>query len=131
MPWDPFRDLVAIHERIPAHPVGPGSAWMPPVDVYETATGYVVTAELPGFALTDFRIDATSQTLTLSGRRPPPALPNPQFLRLERGQGDFSRTFTFPEAIDVARVVADFRDGLVSVTVPKGGPAGARRIEIS
>jgi HSP20 family protein len=103
---------------------------MPPVDVYETAGDYVVTAELPGFTAADFKVSATADTLTLSGRRPAPNVPNPQYLRVERGQGDFSRTFNFPEPIDVSRVAADFRDGLVTITVPKADAAGARKIDI-
>jgi HSP20 family protein len=129
MPWDPFRDLVAIRNRTAAR-IGPGSSWMPPVDVYETAGEYVVTAELPGFSAADFTISATPDTLTLSGRRPAPDVANPQYLRVERGQGDFSRTFNFPESIDVSAISADFHDGLVKITVPKAGVPGARKIDI-
>lgn len=129
MPWDPFRDLVAIRNRTAAR-IAPGSSWMPPVDVYEAGGAYVVTAELPGFTAADFKISATADTLTLSGRRPAPDVPNPQYLRVERGQGDFSRTFNFPEPIAVSAIAADFRDGIVKITVPKAGAAGARKIDI-
>jgi len=129
MPWDPYRDLVAIRNRTAAR-TGPGNAWMPPVDVYETAGTYVVTAELPGFDAADFKVSATSDSLTLAGRRPAPDVANPQFLRVERGQGDFSRTFSFPDPIDVSGISADFHDGLVKITVPKAGAAGPRKIDI-
>lgn len=129
MPWDPYRDLVAIRNRSAVR-TGPGNAWTPPVDVYETASQYVVTAELPGFTAGDFKVSATSDSLTLSGRRPAPDVPNPQYLRVERGQGDFSRTFSFPDPIDVSRIVADFRDGLVRITVPKAGATSPRKIDI-
>ena len=129
MPWDPIHDLVAIRDRS-AQRAGSGGAWTPPVDVYELSAEYVVVAELPGFAAGDFAITATPTSLTLSGRRPAPALPSAQFLRLERGQGDFGRTFSFPEAIDVAAIRAVLESGLLTIHVPKTTAVQTRRIDI-
>jgi HSP20 family protein len=129
MPWDPLHDLVAIRDRSAQRAAGSG-AWTPPVDVYEMPAEYVVVAELPGFSAGDFGIAATATTLTLTGRRAAPDLVSGQFLRLERGQGEFGRTFTFPEAIDVARIRADLESGLLTIHVPKATALQTRRIEI-
>jgi len=129
MPWDPLRGLVAIRDRSGQRAAASGT-WTPPVDVYEMPAEYVVVAELPGFSAANFGIAATATTLTLTGRRPAPDLPSGQFLRLERGQGDFARTFSFPEAIDVAQVRAHLESGLLTVHVPKMAAAQTRRIDI-
>jgi HSP20 family protein len=129
MPWDPLHELVAIRDRSAQRAAGSGT-WTPPVDVYEMPAEYVVVAELPGFSAGDFGITATSTTLTLTGRRPAPDLPSGQFLRLERGQGDFGRTFTFPEAIEVGHIRADLDSGLLTIRVPKAVATETRRIEI-
>jgi HSP20 family protein len=129
MPWDPLRELVAIRDRS-AQPNIAGGTWTPPVDVYEMATEYVVVAELPGFSPGDFGLTASPTTLTVTGRRPAPGVPSGQYLRLERGQGDFGRTFSFPEAIDVAQIHADLEAGLLTIHVPKAAASQTRRIEI-
>lgn len=129
MPWDPLHELVAIRDRSGQRAAGSG-AWAPPVDVYEMSAEYVVVAELPGFSSGDFGITATATTLTLTGRRPAADVPSGQYLRLERGQGDFARTFSFPEAIDVAAVRAHLESGLLTIHVPKTAAARTRRIEI-
>jgi len=127
MPWDPLRELVAFRDRASERHAG---AWAPPVDVYETPDRFVLVAELPGFTPDDVSVSATPGSLTLSGRRPPLAVDVQQYLRIERGQGDFSRTFSFPEAIAVGAIAADFRDGLLTITVPKADVAAPRRIDV-
>lgn len=127
MTFDSRRDHLGLPDRPLARPTG---GWTPPVDVYETDTTYVLAAELPGFAPPDVAVSVAGTVLTLAGRRPPGTVAACQFLRLERGQGAFHRTFTFPDAIDAGRIAADFADGVLTVTVPKAGHLAPRRIEI-
>ena len=54
-----------------------------------------------------------------------------QYHRVERGRGTFSRTFHLPIAVDAERIVADLRDGVLTVTCPKSADAAARRIHVS
>jgi HSP20 family protein len=129
MAFDSGRDLFGFSDR-PLTRAGAGGAWTPAVDVYETGAEYVLVAELPGFAPADVDVRVAGTTLTLSGRRPPGDVVAQQFLRLERGQGEFRRAFSFPDAIDAGRIAADFSDGLLTVTVPKAAHAAARRIDI-
>jgi HSP20 family protein len=129
MSWNLFDELVHLHDRAqPARNLG--GAWIPPVDVYETAANYVLVAELPGFSAKEFSVDVTASSVTLTGHRTGMPSRTQQYVRLERGQGPFSRSFTFPEAIDTERISADFTDGVLTVTMPKAAGAGARRIDI-
>jgi HSP20 family protein len=127
MAFDSRRDHLDLPDHGLARPTG---GWTPPVDVYETDTVYVLAAELPGLSPSDVAVSVAGTALTLAGRRPPGDIVARQFLRLERGQGEFRRTFTFPDAIDAGAIAADFADGVLTVTVPKAGRLASRRIDI-
>ena len=128
--WDPIHDLLAIHQRLDRF--APGQAgWTPPVDVFETADAYVVTAELPGLTREELRIDFADGQLTLSGVRQDEGAVCEQYHRMERGHGSFSRTFHLPVAVEEGSINADLRDGVLRVTCPKVASAGSRRIQIS
>lgn len=131
MRWDSLHDLVAWHHRAHQPQAADSSGWLPPVDLYETADAFVITIELAGFVPTDFHVEASDEQLTVSGRRNVPVAPaGAQFLHVERGQGAFSRRFTFPQRVAVADVKADFKDGLLTVSVPKRPRNGPQRIDI-
>jgi len=102
---------------------------MPPVDLYETADAYVVSAELPGLDREDLQIDFSEGRLTLSGVRREDSACD-RYHRMERGHGGFSRTFQLPIPIDSDSIAADLRDGVLRVTCPKAA-AAFRRIQIS
>ncbi len=126
---DPVQDIVSWHERLRRAPGG-SSGWSPPVDVYETESQYVLVIELAGLEAQDFGVHATDESLTVNGQRASAGAGEGRFLHVERGQGAFSRTFSFPQRIDVTAVRADFRDGLLSVSAPKQTRPVALRIEI-
>ena len=131
--WDPLRDLLALHEQIGQLVGTDAPGWTPPVDLYETAGGFILTAEVPGLAREQVDIQAEDSRVVIRGERPtgPDAnLPCEQYHRVERGHGRFSRAFLLPEPIDVEGVTADLKDGLLTVTIPKAGGRGARRIDI-
>ena len=132
--WDPLRDLLALHEQL-GHLVGADApGWTPPVDLYETASDFVLTAELPGLTRDKIDIHAEDSRIVIRGARLPGAdrdIPCEQFHRVERGHGHFSRAFSLPEAIDVDAVTADLKDGILTVTIPKAAGRGARRIDVS
>lgn len=127
--WDPIRDLLAIHQRLDRFAPGQGG-WMPPVDLFETADAYVVTAELPGLEREDLQIDFRDGRLTLSGLRREVGAGCERYHRMERGHGTFSRTFQLPIPIDSDNIAADLRDGVLQVVCPKSA-AAFRRIHIS
>ena len=124
--WDPLRDVMSLQDRL-----GQGeSGWKPPVDVYETADRYVVTIELPGLARSDIQIELRERELRLRGRRPDPGVPPHAYQQMERLQGPFARTFVFAEPIDGETVAAEFREGVLTVTVPKASRPTPRRIDV-
>jgi HSP20 family protein len=132
--WDPLRDLLALHEQL-GHLVGTDApGWTPPVDLYETATEYVLTAELPGLSRDQIEIHAEETRIVIRGARSTESgggIACEQYHRVERGHGPFSRGFSLPEPIDVGRVAADLKDGILTVTIPKSRDRSARRIDVS
>lgn len=128
--WDPIRDLLAIQQRLDRFAPGP-AGWIPPVDLHETPDHYVITAELPGLKREDLEIHMHDGTLTLSGVRQEREIACEQYHRVERGHGSFSRTFQLSVPVDADRIVADLRDGVLTVTCPKTTDANARRIRVS
>ena len=132
--WDPLRDLLALHEQL-GHLVGADApGWTPPVDLYETPTTFVLTAELPGLTRDQMEIHAEENRISIRGARaavPGGDIPCEQYHRVERGHGHFARTFTLPEAIDIDGITADLRDGVLTVTIPKAAGGGARQITVS
>lgn len=125
--WDPFQDLVALHERMSRLGSVDSAGWVPSVDIYETPDRYVLTAELPGLGRDDFQVQLQGEKLVLRGRRPKAHSCCEQYHQVERGHGHFGRSFTLPQPIDPDSVVAELECGVVTISVAK---KPARRIEI-
>lgn len=128
--WDPFRDLLALQEQIGQIVGTDAPGWTPPVDLYETGGAFVLTAELPGLTREDIDIHAEETRIVIRGERAG-HVPCEQYHRVERGHGRFSRAFLLPEPIDVEAVSADLKDGLLTITIPKAGGRGARRVDVA
>jgi HSP20 family protein len=129
--WDPFRDLLALQEQIGQLVGTDAPGWTPPVDLYETAHAFVLTAELPGLTRDRIDIHAEESRVVIRGERAGTKVPCEQFHRVERGHGPFSRAFVLPEPIDVDAVTADLKEGLLTVTLPKAAGRGARRVNVT
>jgi HSP20 family protein len=128
--WDPFRDLIAIQHRIDRLSAAGPHGWAPAVDLSETATAFIITAELPGVARDQVHISVRDGRLTLHGRRDA-RVTCEHYHQVERGHGEFSRTFAMPPTVDADHITADLAGGVLTVTVPKRAEAGARRVEVS
>jgi HSP20 family protein len=128
MAWDPFRDIMTLQDRF-GRLQGREPAWNPPVDVYETADQYVLTAELPGLSRNDVQIELRDSELTIRGQRPIPGVRPDAYHRMERLQGPFARGFAFAEPVAADRISAELRDGVLTITVPKARTE-ARRIAL-
>ena len=121
MPCDPLRDLRAWQERLERLAAQRGSAWDPPIDVYETPSRYLVTAEVPGLARDRIELAVQDNRLTIRGERPAAGADTParHYHQVERGHGSFERTFEFADPVDRDGITADLRDGVLTITLPK------------
>src|SRR5262245_38759848 len=105
--WDPLRDLLALHEQLRPLVGTDAPGWTPPVDLYETADAFILTAELPGLTREQVDIQAEESRITIKGTRRHEQLACEQYHRLERGHGRFMRAFALPEPIDIESVAAE------------------------
>jgi HSP20 family protein len=129
MPWDPFRDLLALHERLEG--LGRTHAWTPAMDLYETDDRFVVVLEVPGLGRADLEIEIADGRLTVRGQRPAAQADPAQYHQVERGHGPFSRTVALPHPVRNDMVSADLRDGVLTIAVPKSAPPEPRHIKVT
>ncbi len=128
--WDPLRDLLAWHEQLGQIVGTDAPGWTPPVDLFETAESFVLTAEVPGLAREHIEIHAEQGRVVIRGERVNGHVPCEQYHRVERGHGRFSRAFSLPEPIEIDQVAADLKDGVLTVTLPKAAGRGSRRVDV-
>lgn len=109
-----------------------GSAqWTPLVDVIEEEGAFVIKTELPGVGREDVTVKVENDLLTVSGERKPATdEQGKRFHQRERAWGRFTRTFTLPDSTDGAKVTADFKNGLLSVRLPKVKEARPKSINV-
>lgn len=127
--WDPLHHFLTLNERLHRLAHTEGSGWMPPMDLYETAAAFVLTAELPGLRREHFQITVADGRLVLAGERAPACVPGEAYHNLERGHGPFSRTLRLPPSADPDAIEAEFKDGVLTVTIPKLR-GKARRVQV-
>jgi HSP20 family protein len=127
---DPLRDLLALHDQIGQLVGTDAPGWTPPVDLYENATAFVLTAEVPGLTRDQIDIQAEGNRIVIRGERAAHEAACEQYHRVERGHGRFSRTFILADAIDVDQITADLKDGLLTLTIPKVSRS-SRRVDVS
>jgi HSP20 family protein len=136
VPWwrggvDPFWGLRAVNREVARLLNLPEPGAFPPVNVYENDEEMVVEALLPGVGTSELDVTVTGDSLTIKGSKPePPDAAEDRFLRRERGGGSFSRTIRLPEHPDGDRVKAVYRNGIVTVRLPKSQPSRPRRVSV-
>ena len=130
MSWDPVGALLPVQEGLEGLFGQANPGWMPPVDLAEFDDRYVLSLELPGLSREDVTIEFLDQVLTVRGARPVPSVGAERYQQLERGQGQFSRSFRFAAPVASSAITADIVDGVLTVVIPKN-VADRRRIEVS
>jgi HSP20 family protein len=132
MAVDPLRDLRAWQDRLERLASQHTTSWAPPIDIYETADQYVITAEVPGLTREQIDVAAEDNRITLRGARPGAAGDgrNRHYHQVERGYGSFTRSFEFADPIETDKISADLQDGVLTVTLPKMPTPPVRRIEV-
>ena len=142
--FDPFRELATMQDRINRifgdaytrrydDDLTQRGEWSPAVDIYENAHQEIVLkAELPGIAREDIDLRVENNTLTLRGeRKRDTEVKQEQYHRVERAYGAFSRSFSLPSRIDTEKVRAEFKDGVLAITLPVKAEARPRQIEVA
>ena len=141
---DPFRDVSDIQSEVnrlfdsffgrPNQVGGSGGmerVWAPAVDMYETQDELVVTAELPGLNEKDIHLSITGDMLTLRGERGwNHEVKQESYYRGERWFGKFERTLPLPIPVQADKVKASYRDGVLTVTLPKAEEIKPKEIRI-
>ena len=103
--------------------------WVPSVDISETEDGYEVRAELPGVAKDDLHVSVEDGLLTLSGEKRQEQVDDTQnYRRVERRYGRFQRKFRLPGEVETADIKAGYRDGVLTLSIPK--PEAVKPTEI-
>ena len=104
--------------------------WTPCVDISETDTAYLVKAEIPGVNKDDVKVTIQDGMLTLQGERKIEKKSN-KFHRVERCYGSFMRSFLVPDDADENKVKAEFKDGMLNITLSKSEKVKPMQVNVS
>jgi HSP20 family protein len=138
---DPFRDVSDIQSEVnrlfdsffgrPSQVGAMERVWAPAVDMYETKDELVVTAELPGLNEKDIHLSISGDVLTLRGERTwNQEVKQESYYRGERWFGKFERSVPLPMPVQADKVSASYRDGVLTVKLPKVEEIKAKEIKI-
>jgi HSP20 family protein len=129
--WSPFREIGWPRlSRALERGVGRG-ALLPAVDIAEDDDRYVVTVEIPGANKNDVTVETDENVLTIRGEKKSEREEKKEQTRwVERTYGSFTRSFTLPANAQTERVAASFKDGVLTIEVPKRPEAKPRAISI-
>ncbi len=107
------------------------SGWTPALDVYQNADNVVAVVELPGMRKEEIEISLHDGVLTIAGERQVGSAEGEKAERTERVTGKFRRSITLPTRVDAGKVAASYKDGVLTVTLPKAEEAKPKKIEVS
>jgi HSP20 family protein len=105
--------------------------WSPACDIYETENELVLQADLPDVSLNDIDVRVENQTLTIAGERKFDTQTDGKgFHRIERSYGSFTRSFAVPNSFDTDNIAAEYKNGVLRVTLPKKEAAKPRQVKV-
>lgn len=130
-----FDDFEPLFNRMftgwPALATQNGDTWVPDVDIRENKDAYLVEADVPGMDKNDIHISVADNVLTIKGeRKREEKKEGDGYTRYERQYGSFERSFDLPGGIDESKVTAEFKDGVLCVTIPKPEETKKKQIEV-
>ncbi len=139
--YHPFRDVASLQDEVERafrqafgerSAASPAGAFSPALDVEETEEGFTLHVELPGVDAEHVEVSLEENVLTIAGERGFYDERDAEgFRRIERHFGRFHRAVRLPDRVDAAGVSATYRDGLLTITVPKAEESKPRRIQIT
>jgi HSP20 family protein len=107
------------------------SGWTPALDLYQNNDNVIAVVELPGMRKEDIEISLQDGTLTISGERKLESGDGDNAERTERFTGKFRRSVTLPTRVDIDKVNASYKDGILTVTLPKAEEAKPKQIQVN
>jgi len=140
--WEPFRDLVSLREAMDRlfeeSFVRPQAGWLAPsgaetlaVDMYQTDEAVVVKSSVPGIDPADLDISVTGDILTIKGEtKSEEEVKEENYVRRERRYGSFSRSLSIPVAVMADKAQAEFKDGILTLTLPKAEEVKPKAIKV-
>jgi HSP20 family protein len=138
--WTPFNRLATLRDEFdrlfdfswPSRDTGLLGGWSPALDVYDGKDNFVVTLEVPGMKKEDIEISLHDGVLTVSGeRKDEREQTEGQAFRSERYFGKFQRSLSLPAAVDANKVKASYKDGVLTIHLPKAEEAKPKQIAVS
>jgi HSP20 family protein len=107
------------------------TSWAPAVDIYETPNELVVKADLPDVNEKDVDVRVENNLLTIHGERKfDKSVSEENFLRVERTYGSFSRSFSLPNTVNPETIGAEYKNGVLTVTLPKREESKPRQVKV-
>jgi HSP20 family protein len=141
--WNPLQDLMVLQDRMNRlfedatqrrnqADAGAGDEferadWTPASDIYETESAYVIALDLPGINREALEIDIDDNRLVVKGTR---AIAESRASRTERPRGKFLRTYSVPPAVDQGKIAAEYKDGVLQISLPKRTEQKPKKIDI-
>ena len=107
------------------------SGWTPALDLYQNNDNVVAVVELPGMRKEDIDVSLHDGMLTIAGERQSSSSEGENAERTERFSGKFRRSVTLPTRVDASKVSASYKDGILTVTLPKAEEAKPKKVEVS
>jgi HSP20 family protein len=108
-----------------------GSIWAPAVDLKEDTNNFIVSAELPGLKREDIQVEIENNTLMIKGERKFEKKEEKEnYHFVERSYGSFYRSFTLPKNVDAEKISAEYKDGVLHVTLPKREEVKPKKVEV-
>jgi HSP20 family protein len=130
--WPTFGRLTNLQDELDRLFESPLQAWTPALDVHEDKDGYSIRVELPGMKREEIEVSIQDDALIISGERKAESVAEgTEVHRQERFYGKFSRALTLPAAVAGDKVKAAYKDGVLTVSLPKAEEAKPRQITIS
>ena len=141
--WNPLQDLMVLQDRMNrlfedatqrrnqaetnAGDEFERADWTPAADIYETESGFLIAMDLPGIRRETLELDVDENRLVVKGTREVAASKQH---RMERPRGKFLRTFSVPGSVDEGRIAAEYKDGVLQISLPKRTEQKAKKIDI-
>jgi len=131
--WDPYREIAALERATNRFfrdvPTRRKSTY-PPLELVDKGDNLTITAELPGVDKEAVELTVLGDTLTIAGEKKPPTENGAKYIRHERAHGTFRRLVDLPYSVAQDSIKASYKDGVLTITLPKAEEAKSRQIAV-